>query len=191
MQWLLEEMDAIAKRNNWSFELRKEIYRFEKRLPATLQFLNRLFDNFRTAARNMGLPEEAFHLLYRRSAVPKASDAYMELTRQALSVIGPKRFGAAQKVHDRIVGNIKRASSLVENVNSRLRPYMDMKKHVSSNFYSLVQLYLNTKKYRRSRVEYRKGRSPVEILTGEQWPEFIDLLEERGFWKKSITKEAA
>ena len=115
--------------------------------------------------------------------MPKDSEAYLELSRQALNVIGPERFGAAEKVHDRIVNSIKRASSLVENVNSRVRPFMDIKKHVSSNFYSLVQLYLNTKKYRRSRVEYRKGKSPVEILTGEQWPEFIDLLEERGFWE--------
>jgi len=187
MQWLLEEMDVIAKRNNWAFELRKEISRFEKRLPATLQFLNRLFESFRLAAKTMGLKEDAFHLLYRRSAVPKDSEAYFELSRQALNVIGPERFGAAEKVHDRILNSIKRASSLVENLNSRVRPFMDIKKHVSSNFYSLVQLYLNTKKYRRSRVEYRKGRSPVEILTGEQWPEFIDLLEERGFWEKSIT----
>lgn len=33
---------------------------------------------------------------------------------------------------------------MVENVNNRLRPYMDIKKHVSSQFYSLIQLYLNT-----------------------------------------------
>ena len=120
--------------------------------------------------------------------MPKDSEAYLELSRQALNVIGPERFGAAEKVHDRILNSIlnsiKRASSLVENVNSRLRPFMDIKKHVSSNFYSLVQLYLNTKKYRRSRVDSRKGHSPVELLTGKPWPDFIDLLEERGFWAK-------
>ena len=80
---------------------------------------------------------------------------------------------------------------MVENVNSRLRAYMDIKKHVSSNFYSLIQLYLNTKKYRRSRVDSRKGHSPVELLTGETWPDFIDLLEERGFWARCTVREIA
>ena len=191
LHWILGEMTALAERNSWAYELRKEISRFEERLPATLKFLNRLFESFGHAARNMGLPEEVFHLLYRRSATPKDSEAYLALTREALDVIGPERFSAAERTHDRIVASIKRASSLVENLNSRLRPYMNMKKHVSSKFYSLIQLHLNTKKYRRSRVESRVGHSPLEILTGEQWPEFIDLLEERGFWSVGVSNKIA
>lgn len=62
---------------------------------------------------------------------------------------------------------------------------------VSSNFYSLVQLHMNAKKYRRSRVESRKGHSPLELLTGKPWPEFIDLLEEYGFWDKGVTEQVA
>ena len=102
-----------------------------------------------------------------------------------------ERFEAARKVHDRIVMGTKRASSLVENVNSRLRAYMNIKKCVSDSFYSLVQLHLNTKKYRRSRVKSRQGRSPVEIMTGESWPELIDLLEERVFWSSWNRRKAA
>lgn len=139
----------------------------------------------------MGLPDEAFRLLYRRLGVAEESEAYKELTRQAFDIIGQGRFTSAEKVHDRIVGCIKRASSLVENVNSRLRTYMNIKRHVSSNFYSLVQLHLNTKKYRRSRIASRKGHSPVEMLTGESWPELIALFEERGFWEKCKAKEVA
>ena len=191
MKWLLEEMTVIGKRYNWAFELRTELRRFEERLPATILFLDRLFDSFKRTAKYLGLSEEAFRLLYRRSALPKTSDAYMDLTRQALEVIGAERFGAVEKALDRSIANVKRASSMVENVNSRLRPYMDMKKHVSSQFYSLVQLHMNTKKYRRSRIKTRKGHSPVEILTGEPWPEFIDLLEERGFWSRNTAKQIA
>lgn len=191
MDWLLEEMRAVVRRNSWAYKLGEEIVRFKERLPATMLFLNRLFLDFNRSAKLMGLPEEAFHLLYRRLGVPKGSDAYNELTRQTLDIIGSHRLDFAQKAHDRIVSCIKRASSMVENVNSRLRAYMDIKKHVSSNFYSLVQLYLNTKKYRRSRVDSRKGHSPVELLTGETWPDFIDLLEERGFWARCTVREIA
>ena len=191
MEWLLDELDAVTSRNRWAYELRKEIGRFRKRLPDTIQFLDRLFLCFRRAAEDMELPEEAFRLLYRRLGVPEDSDAYCELTCQAFAVIGPARFSAAEEVHDRIIGCIKRASSMIENVNGRLRAYMNVKKHVSSHFYSLVQLHMNTKKCRRSRVASRKGRSPVEMLTGESWPELIDLFEERGFWSTPKEKEIA
>ena len=191
MRWLMEEMTALAKRHSWAFELRKEILRFEERLPATMKFISKLFEAFQSAARDTGIPEEAFRLLYRRAAVPKDSDAYLDLTRQALAVTGHERLGTAEKIHDRIVTSIKRASSLVENLNSRLRPYMNIKKHVSSKFYCLIQLHMNTKKYRRSRIASRVGRSPVEILTGEQWPEFIELLEKHGFWHEDAAKKIA
>ena len=94
-------------------------------------------------------------------------------------------------MHDEIVTGIKMASSMVENVNGRLRAYMNIKRHVSSNFYSLVQLHMNAKKYRRSRVASRKGHSPLELLTGKPWPEFIDLLEEYGFWDKDMAEQVA
>lgn len=191
MDWLLDEMTVVVRRNSWAYKLGDEISRFRERLPATMLFLNRLFRDFNRSAKLMGLPEDAFRLLYRRLGVPKGSDAYIELTRQVLDIIGPHRLDFAQKAHDRIVSCIKRASSMVENVNSRLRAYMNIKKHVSSNFYSLIQLYLNTKKYRRSRVDSRKGHSPVELLTGKPWPDFIDLLEERGFWAKCTAMETA
>ena len=190
-KWVLDEMAAVARHHNWAYKLSEEIWHLNDRLPATLLFLSRLFNGFRQAARQMGLPEEAFRLLYRRLGTSKDSDAYTELTCQALEVIGDARFSAAEKVHDRIVRYIKRASSMVENVNSRLRAYMNIKKHVSNDFYSLVQLHLNTKKYRRSRVESRKGYSPVELLTGQPWPELIDLLEERGFWAEGQLSKVA
>ena len=191
MNWILDEMAVLARRNGWAYKLSNEISRFRERLPVTLLFLDRLFRDLRHAAQTMGLPEEAFRLLYRRLGVDKDSEAYRELTRQAFGIIGRDRFTSAEKVHDRIVRCIKRASSLVENVNSRLRAYMNIKRHVSSNFYSPVQLHLNTKKYRRSRVASRKGCSPVEMLTGESWPELITLFEECGFWEKCKAKGIA
>ena len=182
MDWLLAEMDVITRRYSWAYNLKQEIPRFKDRLPETMRFLHRLFGEFSRTAEVMGLPEKAFHLLYRRLGVDKESEAYMHLTKQVIEMIGSEHFEAVEKVLGEVVGRIKRASSLVENVNNRLRAYMNIKKHISTNFYQLIQLHLNTKKYRRSRVKSRKGRSPVELLTGEEWPELIDLLEERGFW---------
>ena len=189
--WILDEMLAVSIRHSWSYKLSSEILRFKDRLPTTMLFISRLFRDFSMKAEAMGLPEEVFRLIYSRLAVNKESEAYAKLTRQASVLIPAGELANVEKVHDEIVTGIKRASSMVENVNGRLRAYMNIKRHVSSNFYSLVQLHMNAKKYRRSRVESRKGHSPLELLTGKPWPEFIDLLEEYGFWDKGVTEQVA
>lgn len=191
MNWILDEMLAVSRRHSWSYKLGHEIIRFRERLPTTMRFICRLFRDFRLTAEAMGLPEEVFRLLYRRFGVPKGSESHAKLTQQAESLIPAGDLANVEKVHDEIVNGIKRASSMVENVNGRLRAYMNIKRHISSNFYSLVQLHMNAKKYRRSRVESRKGHSPLELLTGKQWPEFIDLMEEYGFWDDDTAEQVA
>ena len=59
---------------------------------------------------------------------------------------------------------------------------MDIKRHMSGNFYCLLKAYLNHKKYYRSRIASRKGKSPIELLTGKYHMELIDLLETMGFF---------
>ncbi|WP_185753782.1 hypothetical protein [Selenomonas sp. AB3002] len=157
---------AFPIRYSWSYKLSSEILRFRERLPTIMLFIGRLFRDFSMKAEAMGLPEEVFRLLYSRFAVSKESEAYAKLIQQASALIPAGELANVEKVHDEIVTGIKRASSMVENVNGRLRAYMNIKRHVSSNFYSLVQLHMNAKKYRRSRVASRKGHSPLELLTG-------------------------
>ena len=191
MDWILDEMLAVSIRHSWSYKLSSEILRFKDRLPTIMLFISRLFRDFSMKAEAMGLPEEVFRLLYSRFTVSKESEAYAKLNQQASALIPAGELANVEKVHDEIVTGIKRASSMVENVNGRLRAYMNIKRHVSSNFYSLVQLHMNAKKYRRSRVASRKGHSPLELLTGKPWPEFIDLLEEYGFWDKDMAEQVA
>ena len=186
LEWLLEEMYGVVKSQN-AWKLMAEIDRFKQRMPAMLLFLGRLFNEFNKAAQKLDVPLDAFKSLYRRLSTRKDSDEYWKLTFAAYDILGDDRFDEIEAAHDAIMLGIKRASSLVENVNSRLRIYMDVKRSLSKNFYSLVQLHMNTKKYRRSRVADRKGRSPVEILTGEEWPEILDLLEQRGFWNEGAS----
>ena len=51
-----------------------------------------------------------------------------------------------EKVYDEMVNGIKRAGIMVENVNGRLRAYMNIKRYVLSNFDNLVKLHMNAKK---------------------------------------------
>ena len=70
---------------------------------------------------------------------------------------------------------IIQASSIVEGINSILRPYLDRSKNqVTQNFLNLFMFYHNHRRYRAGK---RKGKTPLEILTREkQDKDWIELL---------------
>lgn len=65
------------------------------------------------------------------------------------------------QLRDRL-DNLERASSAVENINSKLRPVQAIKKTVNQAFLNLFALKHNLTPFERS--DKRKGRSPFEIL---------------------------
>ncbi len=69
-----------------------------------------------------------------------------------------------------------RASSLVENLNSRLRNYFFLRKHLSSDYLALLQFFLNHRTFNESRVRERVGKSPKELMTGEKHPHWLEML---------------
>lgn len=72
--------------------------------------------------------------------------------------------------------NIVQASSMVENINSILRPYLDHSKNqITQEFLNLFAFYHNHRRYKAGK---RKGKTPMEILTKE--------LQHKG-WIESLT----
>ena len=85
-------------------------------------------------------------------------------------------YESARQEFSRILDHTKRASSLVENLNSRIRVYMNLKRMVPEKYFILLKVYFNTRKYHRSRVAERIGKSPLELMTGKEYPEFLGAL---------------
>ena len=77
-----------------------------------------------------------------------------------------------QELSDRVV----RASSLVENLNSRLRSYFFLRRQLGEDYLALLQFFLNHRRYLRSEVSSRVGKSPAEMLTGEPHAHWLELL---------------
>jgi hypothetical protein len=85
------------------------------------------------------------------------------------------------------LNSIIQASSMVENINSILRPYLDHSKNqVTQEFLNLFAYYHNHRRYKAGK---RKGKTPMEIFTGEKqdkgWIEvlthFIETVEPNFF----------
>jgi len=73
---------------------------------------------------------------------------------------------------------IIQASSMVETINSILRPYLNNSKNqVRQNFLNLFMFYHNHRRYRAGK---RKGKTPFELLTNrEQKEDWIELLTQK------------
>jgi hypothetical protein len=69
-----------------------------------------------------------------------------------------------------------RASSVVENVNSRLRNYFFLRRHLGPDYLQLLQFFLNHRRFPRSDHPERVGKSPAELLTGQTHPHWLDML---------------
>ena len=69
-----------------------------------------------------------------------------------------------------------RCSSLVENVNSRLRTYFTLRRHIGGSYLDLLQFFLNHRRFMRSRSVQREDKSPREVMTGQEHPHWLTLL---------------
>ena len=74
-----------------------------------------------------------------------------------------------------------RASSLVENLNGRLRGYFFWRRHLSQDYLNLLRFFLNHRRYGRSAHPERVGRSPAELLSGTPHAHWLELLGYKRF----------
>jgi hypothetical protein len=69
-----------------------------------------------------------------------------------------------------------RASSIVENLNSRLRCYFFLRRHLGDDYLELLRFFLNHHRFPRSARPERVGRSPAELLTRTPHDHWLELL---------------
>jgi hypothetical protein len=105
----------------------------------------------------------------------KTSTTYWQEWSRLRAKIGDK-FRALLKAVSRIMARTPRSSSLVENLNSRLRNYFTLRRHLGRPYLDLLRFFLNHRRYMRSQLAERIGKSPRELMTGERHPHWLTLL---------------
>jgi hypothetical protein len=107
--------------------------------------------------------------------LPTTSSAYWQGWNRLRAQIGGKfhtLFGAVS----RAMADTPRSSSLVENLNSRLRTYFTLRRHLGGSYLDLLRFFLNHRRFLRSRRAERQGKSPRELMTGQGHPHWLTLL---------------
>jgi hypothetical protein len=116
--------------------------------------------------------------------------AWAMLNTQALSVWDQTRWQRDGELHQQlgakyhalsvavaaIRGRVVRASSVIENLNSRLRGYFFLRRALGSDYLALLQFFLNHRRFLRSERAERAERSPAELLMGQEHAHWLELL---------------
>jgi hypothetical protein len=107
--------------------------------------------------------------------LPTTSAAYWQGWNQLRTALGAK-FHILFDAVAFVMAQTPRSSSLVENLNSRLRNYFTLRRHLGGSYLDLLRFFLNHRRFMRSQRAERTGRSPRELLTGEGHPHWLKLL---------------
>jgi hypothetical protein len=86
------------------------------------------------------------------------------------------RFHAIQAAVAELAAGTVRASSLVENLNSRLRNYFFLRRQLGPDYLALLQFFLNHRRFERSGRPERVRKTPAELLTGHSHSHWLEML---------------
>ena len=153
-------------------KLRKALHNQRDQL---LAFAGVLDQKLAAIAEDFALPLPAVRdvcLLHRK---PTTSNAYWERWNQLHRQLSSK-FHKVMKAVSKALEETPRASSMVENLNSRLRNYFFLRRSLGDDYLSLLQFFLNSRCFMRSLKPERVGKSPTQLLTGKAHPHWLELL---------------
>jgi hypothetical protein len=160
-----EEHPQILKLRKSLQNQRKELLAFAGVLDQKLEELSSRFD----------VPLQKVREVCLLNRKQPTSNAYWERWNQ-LHVQLSGKFHLLMEAVTTALKETPRASSLVENLNSRLRNYFFLRKTLGKPYLSLLQFFLNHRCFMRSELPERVGKSPKQLMTGEVHPHWLKLL---------------
>lgn len=113
--------------------------------------------------------------LYELQGMPFSSQTRWEKDawfREALRA----KFHPVESEVKQLLQDTVRASSVVENLNSRLRNYFTLRRSLGDEYLAILQFFLNHRCFMRSERPERVGKSPRELMTNQAHPHWLELL---------------
>lgn len=113
--------------------------------------------------------------MYELQDLPSSNQKRWQRHAELRNALGAK-FYLIESLVNEVLKNTRRANSLVENVNSRLRTYFTLRRELGNEYLHFLQFFLNHRRFMRSECEERIGKSPAELLTGTQHKHWLEML---------------
>ena len=172
LNYILEEFDNLQVSSKYLDEAIKTLTSNKEEL---LLFVKKAEKLFLELAVKESIRVDTINLFWQQHGISKSQNEYWILDSMLKSRLDNDYCRIKNKAKE-ILKSIVRCSSIVENINSQLRPYLLLKRTLKGKFLDLLQFYLNNRKYLNSRIKERIGKSPLELLTGTDYGNWLDIL---------------
>jgi len=195
VRWLREDILTVAgpdhaTRCAWYDWVVAELRQREQQCPHRVRPVRTLLENQRDVllAFAAGLDQElaavaealAVPVATVRSILPLPAlpnGAVPRWQRQAkLWQHGGERYGPLQAAVAAVAAGVVRASSVIENWNSRLRNYLFLRRQLGPDYLVWLQFFRKHRRLLRREHPERVGKSPAALLTGAPQPHGLELL---------------
>jgi hypothetical protein len=172
LHFIAQELETIASSNAY---LKKGIKFLSENTSTLLHFVKKSEELMCNFSKEENVAIEVLEKMWEQRQYTCYSRKYNVIEGEIGILLG-NRYTEIREKWSKMLKQIVRASSLVECMNSLIRPYLFLKRVVPGKFLDLLQFYLNTRKYKRSRVSDRVGKSPIELLTRCSYDNPLDIL---------------
>ena len=194
-EWMEQDVPAVAgpplaeREELYDFVV-TELAQYQDDCPHRMGPLVRMLRNHRTAllafvevlqeklselAQRFTVPVTTVQALCEIEALDKRSDLYWQQTARWQTLLKERWYPIHQAVLE-AMAQTPRASSIVENLNSRLRSYFFLRRQIGHGYLDLLRFFLNHRRFLRSDRPERVGKSPAELLTGQTHRHWLEIL---------------
>jgi hypothetical protein len=140
-----------------------------------LAFACQLDDDLTNLAADFQVPVSIVRQLFDLQALDERQPRRWQQEATLRHQLGRRFFHLQEAVHD-LAAHVVRASSVIENLNSRLRSYFFLRRQLGSDYLVLLQFFLNHRRFLRSEHAERVNKSPAELLTGTTHAHWLEML---------------
>jgi len=147
----------------------------ENQREALLAFAAALDRDLTAVAEEFAVPVAMVRSVLQAQALPGGQPQRWQRQAALWQQVG-ERYGPLHEAVAGVASGVVRASSVIENLNSRLRSYFFLRRHLGAGYLALLQFFLNHRRFLRSEHPERVGKSPAELLTGAAQPHWLEQL---------------
>ena len=140
-----------------------------------LEFVPLMEKRLEHIAKEFEVPLESVMAVYRLRGLSSSSNKRWEQYNALRELLGLNFYPIETAVKE-VLNNTVRASSLVENLNSRLRNYFMLRKQLGNDYLEILRFFLNHRRFNTSEKVERVDKSPTELLTGISHKHWLELL---------------
>ena len=170
--FIVEELEVLAKLH--PHRILPICVKLRESRDLLLSFVDVLEDKFSVIAKQYKCSIDIVWEICKLQRCKYLGDNYLLRSEKIVLQLGNK----FEEIEDAVLAALdstERTSSMVENLNSRVSPYLFVRKNSDQSFLDLLRFYFNHTPLLRSERGYRVNKTPAELLNGphEHWLEML------------------